>query len=189
METNNKDSVDGIESGLAITRGYRSRAELLLRVLAFALTLTATVVLGVDKQTKVISIKIVDTLPAVNLPVVAKWHYLSAFVYFVVANAIACSYSAISIVLSLGSKKGWGPVISVLDLFMVALLFSGNGAAAAIGLLGSKGNSHVRWNKVCNMFSRFCNQVAASAALSLVGSVVFLLIVVVATLRLHKRSQ
>jgi hypothetical protein len=43
------------------------------------LTLAAAIVLGVDKQTKVVPIKIVDTLPAINLPVSAKWHYLSAF--------------------------------------------------------------------------------------------------------------
>lgn len=55
--------------------------ESLLRLLALALALSAAVTLGVDKQTKIVPMKIVDTLPAINVPVSAKWHYLSAFLY------------------------------------------------------------------------------------------------------------
>ncbi|KAJ8766351.1 hypothetical protein K2173_022410 [Erythroxylum novogranatense] len=188
MENQNKD---GVESGVVVRRGdHRSTVDVLLRVLAFALTLTSAIVLGVNKQTKVVSVKLVDTLPAVNVPVVAKWHYLSAFVYLVVANAVACSYAALSTIISLNRKKGWCvPFIAILDSLMVAMLFSADGAAVAIGIMGYKGNSHVRWNKVCNNFGRFCGQVAAAAALSLLGSIVFVLIVALTTLRLHRRSK
>lgn len=69
--------------------------------------------------------------------------------------------------------------MTVLDKFTVALLFSGNGAAAAVGVLGYKGNSHVNWNKVCNVFDKFCGQMAASIGVSLLGSLAFLLLVVI----------
>ncbi|KAL6971343.1 hypothetical protein U1Q18_046426, partial [Sarracenia purpurea var. burkii] len=113
--------------------------------------------------------------------------------YFVVANAIACVYAAISLVVMVatrrrsGGKKSSAMLITTLDLVVVALLFSGNGAAAAIGLIGYQGNSHVRWNKVCNMFGRFCLQGAAALVLSLLGSVAFLFLAVFATANLHKR--
>lgn len=54
--------------------------EILVRILALALTLAAAVVLGVDKQSKVVPVKVVDSLPPLNVEVTAKWHYLSAFV-------------------------------------------------------------------------------------------------------------
>ncbi|BFG15175.1 hypothetical protein CerSpe_014490 [Prunus speciosa] len=166
--------------------------ESILRILAFMLTLTAAVVLGVSKQTEIVSMKILPTSPPIDVPATTKWHYLSAFVYFLVANATACAYAAFSLVLSLGNrgtKSGLGLVIIFLDLLMVALLFSGNGAATAIGLMGYQGNSHVQWNKVCNVFGRFCNQVAAAIVLSLLGSLVFMYLVVLAALGLHRRSK
>ena len=63
-----------------ISKGEGSRCEWLLRVLALVLTLSAAVILGVNKQNKVVAFEIVDTLPPIRIPVTAKWHYLSAFV-------------------------------------------------------------------------------------------------------------
>jgi len=87
------------------------------------------------------------------------------------------------------SKVFLGTLITILDALMVALLFSGNGAATAIGVLGYQGNSHVRWKKVCNVFDKYCHQVAASIILSQLGSLAFLLLVVLLPiLRSHRRS-
>ncbi|XP_022749027.1 CASP-like protein 1E1 [Durio zibethinus] len=166
-----------------------SICELILRVLALLLTLAAAIVLGLGKQTKVVPIQITPTSPLINVAVHAKWHYLSAFVYSMVSNIIASLYAAISILILLGTRYGkreLSQIIIVLDLLMVALLFSANGAAMAIGLMGYKGNSHVQWNKVCNVFERFCHQVAISIVLSLVGSLVFMALVALAALTLHK---
>ncbi|XP_009630064.1 CASP-like protein 1E2 [Nicotiana tabacum] len=163
-----------------------------LRFLAFVLTLVAAIVLGVDKQTTVVAVQLVPTLPAINVRATAKWHHMSAFVYFVIVNAIACAYAVISLVLSLanrGKKKGLSLMIILLDLITVALLFSGGGAALAVGLIGYKGNSHVRWTKVCDKFDRFCGQVAAAIVISLLGSALFLLLVLLAVLNLHKNRR
>lgn len=191
-----KSSMDGMEARemKVANPGRRVKnCELFLRLLAFALTLIAAVVVGVDKQTKVIPVTLFSGIPPLNVPVTAKWRYLSAFVYFVVSNAIACCYAAISLFLSISKsrvgKGGVGLMVIILDLVMVALLFSSNGATIAIGLIGYKGNSHVRWNKVCNIFDKFCQKVAAGIALSQLGSLAFLLLVVLATLNLHKRSN
>ncbi|CAN1149931.1 CASP-like protein 1E1 [Linum perenne] len=198
MENNNNSGVksshammDGVERGTTHHHnGVKgsSAGEIVLRIGALLLTLAAAIVMGVDKQTKIVPLVIVPTLPAVNVPVSAKWHYLSAFTFFVVANAIACTYALISLIVAVAAKKRMASAVTmIMDVLMVALLFAGNGAATAVGLLGKNGNSHVRWNKVCNVFGRFCNQVAASVGLSLIGSLLFVLVVLVAVMRLHRK--
>nr|XP_028947036.1 CASP-like protein 1E2 isoform X1 [Malus domestica] len=195
------------EVKIANQRGGGTR-ESILRILALVLTLTASIVLGVGKQTEIVSLKLIPTLPPIDVPATAKWHYLSAFVYMevssqdktlqvprkylVAADAIACAYAAFSLVLSFanrGTKNKLGLVIIVLDLSMVALLFSAIGSAGAIGLMGYQGNTRVQWNKVCNVFGKFCHLVAASTALSFLGSLAFFFLVVLAVLGLSRRSM
>ncbi|KAJ9700107.1 hypothetical protein PVL29_005777 [Vitis rotundifolia] len=194
MEVENKSSFGGMESRSkevkVVTGGELRPFDLVLRVVALALTLVAAVLLGVDKQTKVVPLQLLPTLPPMDVPVTAKWRYLSAFVYFVVSNAIACSYAALSLLLSVGNRKGnkgLGLAITVMDLVMVALLFSSNGAAGGIGLMGYEGNSRVRWGKVCDVFGKFCDQVAVALGLSLFGGLAFFLLVVMAAFALNKR--
>lgn len=86
MESKGTDGgLEGVEtsrSGKEVRVANKRRtgtSESLVRILAFALTLSAAVILGVDKQTKIIPLKVLDTLPPLNVSVSAKWHYLSAF--------------------------------------------------------------------------------------------------------------
>ncbi|KAJ1395177.1 Casparian strip membrane protein [Sesbania bispinosa] len=187
----NGDEINGRELASPKRAPGGGACDLLLRFVALLLTLAAAIVVGADKQTKVVPFKVIDTLPPLNVPVTAKWHYLSAFVYFMVANAIASTYGALSLFLGLinrGKSKGLWRLMIIIDALMVALLFSGNGAATAVGVIGFQGNSHVQWNKVCNVFDKFCHQVAASIILSLLGSVAFLFLVMIPLLRLHPRA-
>lgn len=109
-----------------------------------------------------------------------------------VANIIASSYAVLSLLLSFTSMGGNNILelaIFVGDSLMVALLFSGSGASAAIGLVAYNGNSRVQWQKVCNVFGSFCAKVGASVLISMLGGVAFLLLVLYSGLRLHKRSS
>ncbi|KAF3956408.1 hypothetical protein ACB098_02G038900 [Castanea mollissima] len=198
MENQNKVSMgtmDGLQSiekemKMANQRTAKSR-ELLARLLAFALTFVAAILFGINKQTKVVPVLITPTLP-LNVTVSAKWHYLSAFVYFVASNAIACSYAALSILFRFTSKGESNilfKMIIILDTLMVALLFSGNGAAMAIALMGYKGNSHVQWKEVCSVFGKFCDQGAVAIGLSQLGSLVFLLLALMSALSSNKSSS
>lgn len=75
-----EDQSKAIFAGIEGEKSPKSRScEWILRLLAFVLTLAAAIVIGTDKQTKVVPIKIADSLPPFNVPVSAKWHYLSAF--------------------------------------------------------------------------------------------------------------
>jgi hypothetical protein len=89
MEGQGKAIIDGVEENyerdheLSTTKPSTiagASCELVLRLLAFILTIAAAIVIGLDKQSKVVPIKLVDSLPPLNIAVYAKWHYLSAFV-------------------------------------------------------------------------------------------------------------
>lgn len=58
-----------------------SGKDLAVRFLALTLTLVAAILLGVDKETKTVSVTLVSSLPPIDLPVTAKWTQMSAFVY------------------------------------------------------------------------------------------------------------
>ena len=187
METQYKEEEVEVVNRRSSSFNYK---DLVVRFLALALTLIAAVLLGVYRQTTTVSLTIVPSLPPVNLPVTAKWIHLSAFVYFVIANAIACSYAAISLVLILATKgahKLVSIIVIILDLVMVALLFSAVGATGSIGLIGYNGNSHVQWDKVCNVFDKFCHQGAVAVFLSLAGCIAYFLLILLTVLHLHKK--
>lgn len=110
--------------------------------------------------------------------------------YFLVSNAIACSYAAGSLAYSMAAlsiKHNAALVIIFLDILIMALLFSANGASAAVGFIGQHGNSHVQWNKVCDLFENYCHQMAAALVLSLLGAFAFIWLVVLAVLALRKK--
>ncbi|KAF6176639.1 hypothetical protein GIB67_034501 [Kingdonia uniflora] len=181
-------SSDGVK--VANRRTIRS-SDFLLRFLAFAATLVAAILIGVSKQTKTMPIVVVANLPPIDVEVVAKWQYQSSFKYIMASNIIACVYAAVSLVLSVTNRAGTRSLVLtliILDLLMASLLFSSNGAAGAVGLLGYQGNSHVRWNKVCNTFGFFCRHMAASVAVSTIGAFNYLLLIVLAVFSLHKGS-
>ncbi|GLU07443.1 hypothetical protein SLE2022_244020 [Rubroshorea leprosula] len=165
-----------------------------LRILGLALTMVAAIVAGVDKETAVVSFTITKNLPTIHVPVTAKWQYLSSNVYFLVVNIIACSYATASLIFSVAASRNFKEhtsslVLVMLDLVMTALLFSAEGAAIGVGLISRNGNSHVQWHKVCNMFKGFCRQMTAAVIMSLFGSFVFLWLVALSILNLHKKSK
>lgn len=110
--------------------------------------------------------------------------------YSLVANITASSYAVISTLIVLATRNGvagFAQAISIFDATIVGLLFSANGAALAVGIIGYKGNSHLQWNKVCNVFDSFCDRVAISIVLSLIASFAFITLVALAVLSLQKR--
>ncbi|XP_051130166.1 CASP-like protein 1E2 [Andrographis paniculata] len=193
MEAEYKES--GMESGsgkaVAVANKRKMRGwDVILRFFALALSLAAAVVLAVDKETVVVQVPVAAALPPLSVPVAAKTSYLSAFVFFVIANSIACAHAGVSLILALayqGENKAIALTVLIADLMMVALLFSGIGAGVAIGVLGYNGNSHTMWGKVCDKFDKFCHQAAAAFGISGAAALLFLLLVVLATLNLHKK--
>ena len=80
MEVENKIGFGKDEEKVGKEGNKLRSFELILRVVALVLTLAAAVVLGLDKQTKKVPLQLIPTLPPMDVPVTAKWRYLSAFV-------------------------------------------------------------------------------------------------------------
>ncbi|KAF6172945.1 hypothetical protein GIB67_030454 [Kingdonia uniflora] len=164
-----------------------------LRFLAVVNTMVAAITMGAGNETKVVPVTVLPNLPPVDIEATAKWQYKSSsyVMYFMATNIVACVYATLSLVLLIVNRarsRGLELALMVLDLVMVALLFSDNGAVGAVGLIGYNGNSHVQWKKVCNVFNSFCHKGAASIAVSMIGSMAFMMLIVLAMFRLHNRS-
>ncbi|KAI4311123.1 hypothetical protein MLD38_036044 [Melastoma candidum] len=75
------------------------------------------------------------------------------------------------------------------DIVFATLLATSSGVTGAIGVMGKEGNLHVRWVKVCDVFGKFCDKVAVSLVLSLLGSLTFLLLASFAVIATNRRSR
>ncbi|KAL5701391.1 hypothetical protein ACHQM5_026734 [Ranunculus cassubicifolius] len=196
MEAQYKSSTNGFETEKMATtsrsREITSMYQLFLRLLAIVITMVAAITMGVAKQTEIVHVPLLPTLPPLDIPLTSKWKYMSSNVYFMVSNCIACVYATVSLFLLIAKRprsKALELSILIGDLLMMALLFSSDGAAAAVGMIGLKGNSHVHWMKICNVFGRFCRQLTASVVMSVIGSFLFLLMILMAILDLHKNPN
>ncbi|XP_068663052.1 CASP-like protein 1E2 [Aristolochia californica] len=167
-------------------------SDFLLRLLAVLTTVTASIVMGVDKETRMIPFSLSPNLPPLEFPVPARWHYVSALKFFVGVNAIACAYSALSLLVSVAGKAGKGSLevsLLVLDLIVRVLLSTATGAAAAVALLAVDGNSYLNWHKICNIYTKFCRQAAAAIVVSILGMLVFMIEILFSVLKLRRRSR
>ncbi|RWR94108.1 CASP-like protein 1D1 [Cinnamomum micranthum f. kanehirae] len=166
---------------------YLLWGDLALRLLLFASTLTGVVVMVTSKQTELLF-----PFPVTKT---AKFNYSPAFIYFVVALSVACLYSILTITASIyfilkpsPSNKLLLLLVSV-DALMAVLVASATGASASVAYIGLKGNSHVGWIKVCNIYHKFCRHIASSTALALVASIILLWLVLLSTLSIYRRIR
>lgn len=75
----NNGVYEGKKEVMDVRKKRVRNSDVLIRLFALALSLAATLLLGLDKQTKIVPITLVPTLPPLNVPVMAKWSHLSAF--------------------------------------------------------------------------------------------------------------
>ncbi|KAF0919840.1 hypothetical protein E2562_031696 [Oryza meyeriana var. granulata] len=156
-----------------------------LRVFVLAATLVSAVLMAADRQST--TVQVAGGGGGLRVPVTAKWTYSSAFVYLVVANAMVFAFCAAA----LAACRRRSAVVPVMvgDLVALALLFSAVGAAAQFGLLGERGNAHVRWAKVCDVYGRFCERAMAAVAVSLIAAFADLVLLMLTILTIHKASS
>ncbi|XP_011627414.1 CASP-like protein 1E1 [Amborella trichopoda] len=162
-------------------------ASFFLRTLAAVLTLVAAAVMGTARETKSVPFTLIPGAPPLIVSVPAKYHYSSAFVYLLVANVIASVYAFLSLILQAFGKRS-SLLLCTCDVVMFGLLFSSVGASGAIGVVAHNGNSHVKWNKVCDVFDQFCKQVGAATLVAFFGALTFLLLLFLSLFNLHRRS-
>ncbi|KAI3703671.1 hypothetical protein L1987_73863 [Smallanthus sonchifolius] len=150
-----------------------------LRALLFVTGLVAIIVMVTSKQSKMIRIS-----PVMAIPLDANWNQSPAYIYYVAAHCVACLYSIITGASSVLALKKIGesseklqPYFVILDSLLLGIISSAVGAGAAVAYIGIKGNSHSRWNEICDMFGSFCHHVGVSIFMSLISTVTLLLLV------------
>ncbi|KAF9621782.1 hypothetical protein IFM89_028220 [Coptis chinensis] len=193
--------MDGIErtetGGIGVKVANPSMAEktiFILRFLAIITSLVAIIVLAVSKQSKPVGYYYQDAfLPPIVVVATARWQYLSSLVFLMVANVLAFVYATISLTVSLAYQaglKGFHKLtLTVLDLIIMALWFSASGAATDVAVLAYNGNSKAGWNKTCSAYGYICSLVISSIVVSMIGALIFLVLIVVTIVNLHKRPH
>ncbi|CAN6469281.1 unnamed protein product [Victoria cruziana] len=162
-----------------------------LRLLALASTLGSVIAMVTGKETKSILVPLL-TIP---LTVVAKFNYSPALVYLVVANSAASLCNIYALTVSAASMSKSSPSVHtlfrlvVLDTLMGGIVASATGASTGVAYVGLKGNSHVHWDKICDVFGGFCRHVGVSSFLSLIASICFVLLTVTSAYSIYRRSR
>ncbi|CAI9090416.1 OLC1v1023131C1 [Oldenlandia corymbosa var. corymbosa] len=161
----------------------------LLRILTLFATVSATVVMSIDKQTINTVVATIGNTP-IRASVTAKFQHTPAFVFFVIANAMASFHNLLMLIVEFtGHKfdfKGLRHLlVPILDMLNVALISAGAGAAVFMGELGRNGNSHARWNKICDKFDTYCNHASGAIIASLAGLILMIIINVVSIAKLR----
>ncbi|KAF5729265.1 RecName: Full CASP-like protein 1B2 Short PtCASPL1B2 [Tripterygium wilfordii] len=174
------DTENGGKPGVSSTKPQTKWILLLPRLLAFCATVSATVVMALNKETNTFVVATIGNTP-IRATLTAKFQHTPAFVFFVIANGMASLHSLLMILVEVFGKsfdyKGLKLVmISILDMMTVALVAGAANAAAFMAEVGKNGNSHARWNKICDKFDKFCDHGGGAIIASFVG-VLFLLIV------------
>ncbi|KAK1376086.1 hypothetical protein POM88_032279 [Heracleum sosnowskyi] len=114
---------------------YTKAAQIFLRFMAMATTLAASVIVLSSEETVVVF----------GLTAVAKYSYSPTYKFFAAANLIACSFSAISLLLFYIMGKTLKSInyffFFLHDVVVMTLLVAGCSAATAMGYLGKYGES------------------------------------------------
>ncbi|XP_052182795.1 CASP-like protein 1F1 [Diospyros lotus] len=161
-----------------------SAAQIFLRLSAAAASLAAAWVMFTAKQSAVIY----------GMPLEAKYSYSSAFMFFAIANVVACVFSVISLLVAVVLQRSrFVPnnyyYMFIHDLLMTTLVMAACAAATAIGYVGKYGNVHSGWMAVCHHFARFCDRITASIILSYFAFVFYFFLTIASASKSRKVLQ
>uniref|UniRef100_A0A0R0IBR9 CASP-like protein n=2 Tax=Glycine max TaxID=3847 RepID=A0A0R0IBR9_SOYBN len=165
-----------------------------LRVVAFLATASATLVMAFNKQTKSFVVATVGSTP-ITATFAAKFNQTPAFVFFVIANGNAALHNNLVMIAMeiLGTRYDYkGPrlaLIAILDMMTMALASDGDGAATFMSELGKNGNSHAKWDKICDKFETYCDRGVVALIVSFVGFILLLIISVMSIIKLLKPNR
>ncbi|KAK3433102.1 hypothetical protein EUGRSUZ_D00625 [Eucalyptus grandis] len=130
----------------------KAKISLVLRLLAVGSTAAAIAVMVTSHE----------TAKVLNLSFDAKYSYTSAFVYFVIAEAIAGGYSLVSLLLS--CKPVFWRLVMMMDVVIAMLLSS------SIQL------HHAGWLPICGQVPKFCDQLTGALIAGFVAAAIYLVL-------------
>ncbi|CAN6203651.1 unnamed protein product [Urochloa humidicola] len=161
--------------------------ELALRSLLFAATLAGLVVLATAKQTVLFPVTLPQLPQVIFVSMPAKFKDSPALIYLLVALCVTCLYSLLTALSSFKPSTAKTLfLLLLLDVFYAAVMASATGSAGGVAWIGLKGNSHTRWNKICNTYGKFCRHIGAAVFLA---SIVLVLLAALNAYSLYRRSR
>ncbi|KAL6532271.1 CASP-like protein in26 [Orobanche gracilis] len=169
--------------------GGSALTDVVLRFLLSASCVVAVLVMVTSKQTELVPIP----FPPFLISRDAKFNHSPAFIYFVAALSVAGLYAIITTIISFFAllKPGcYYKVVShfvIFDVLFLGIMAAATGSAGAVAYIGLKGNSHVQWRKICDLYDGFCKHIGSSVAVSLFGSIVLALLIIISVRSLSKR--
>ncbi|GMI72106.1 CASP-like protein 1D1 [Hibiscus trionum] len=167
-----------------------SALDFVLRVLLLAASVSAVVVMATSKQTEMVPVP--GLPPNIRVPFSAEFNDSPAFIYFMAALSLTGLYSIITTLASISvfrKAKSILLLFALFDVVFVGIVASATGAAGGVAYIGLRGNDHVRWNKICNVYDKFCRHIGSSVALSLFAGVLLVFLSMISTFTLYKRIR
>ncbi|KAM7258814.1 hypothetical protein ACFE04_014555 [Oxalis oulophora] len=163
-----------------------SKVDAILRMSLFVSSLVAVIVMVTSQQTKNIYVAAYN----IQVPILAKYNQVPAFIYFVVALAVASFYGITTTLLvtlkpSLSTKLSLQIVF--LDTVLLSIVVAAIGATGGVGYIGEYGNKYTGWDKICNTYGSYCKQVLGSLLVSIFSAVILIFIVLCSFISLSKR--
>ncbi|CAI0466664.1 unnamed protein product [Linum tenue] len=155
------------------------KADVALRAVLLAATVTAVVVMATAEQTE--------------MGRKAKFDHSPAFIYFISALCVAATYTIITLLASVGVilkpqyENKFLLHFIFLDVLALGLVSTATAAAGGVAYVGLKGNKHAGWMKVCSVYDKYCKHLGSSIAISLFASVLLVLLVFLSVLSLHRK--
>ncbi|KMT06728.1 hypothetical protein BVRB_7g158890 [Beta vulgaris subsp. vulgaris] len=166
--------------GAGVKRGV-GVIDFVVRLIALATALAATVVMGTTDQ----------TLPFFTqfFQFRARYYDLPTFTYFVIANAIVAAYLVLSMpfsIVTIVRPLAAGPrlILVIFDTIALTLTISAAAAGAAIVSLAHKGNTNTNWIAICQQFDNFCQRSSGAVVASFITAVLLILVVILSTVAL-----
>ncbi|CAH9086076.1 unnamed protein product [Cuscuta europaea] len=149
-------------------------AELVLRCVICALALVGALLIATDTQVQEIF----------TIRKKATFKDMKALVFLVVSNGILAAYSLVQVVrctvsIIRGSVLFNKPLAWAVfsgDQLMAYLSLAAVAAATQSAVIAKFGQNELQWMKICNMYGKFCNQVAEGIASSLFASISLVLL-------------
>ncbi|TVU23066.1 hypothetical protein EJB05_32801 [Eragrostis curvula] len=124
-------------------------AAVVLRVVTAAAAGVAAVVMGTSHET--------TNLFVFGAQLEARFQYTPSLVFFVAANAVACVYNLLVLVVPPASPAA--RFVLMADVTVGMVLTGAIAAAGTISDLGKNGNSHAAWLPICGQVETFCDHV------------------------------
>ncbi|XP_062184307.1 casparian strip membrane protein 1 [Phragmites australis] len=167
-------------------RGSRCVAliDFVLRIAAFGPTLAAAIATATSDETLSVFTQFFQFR--------ARFDDFPAFLFFMVANAIAAGYLVLSlpfsaVVVLRPQATGLRLLLLVCDTIMVGLLTAAAAAAAAIVDMAHSGNLRANWVPICMQFHGFCQRTSGAVVASFLAVLVFIFLVILAAFAIRKR--